>query len=110
MVNWRYFPKLHPLETSQNQSSHHRQQITANAKSFAPPLRELKRLIRLRVGEARDRVGYNMAALRLIGQTAQSRKASFLPPDDAGDMDVWAGMGLGSDMAAVLSGRPNRKR
>ena len=85
-------------------------QIIASDKAFAAPLRELKRLIRLRVGEARDRVGYNIAALRLIGQTAQARKASFRLSDDGNNVDVWAGMGLGSDMAAALSGRPNRKR
>ena len=73
-------------------------------------MRELKRLVRLRLGEARDRVGYDIAALRLIGQTAQARKSSFLTGDDGDGADVWAGMGLGSDMAAALSGRPNRKR
>lgn len=85
-------------------------QIIASEKSFAVPLRELKRLVRLRVGEARDRVGYDIAALRLIGQTAQAHKALLLPSEDGGNSDVWAGMGLGSDMAAALAGRPNRKR
>ena len=73
-------------------------------------MRELRRLIRHRVGEARDRVGYDIAALRLVAQTAQARKASFLTHDDSRTKDVWAGMGLGSDMAALLSGRPNKKR
>lgn len=85
-------------------------QIIANEKSFAAPLRELRRLVRHRVGEARDRVGYDIAALRLIGQTAQARKASFLTHSQDENTDVWAGMGLGSDVAAVLSGRPNKKR
>ena len=74
-------------------------------------MRELRRLIRLRVGQARDRAGYDIAALRLISQTAQARKAAFATNDgDANGADVWAGLGLGSDMAAVLSGRPNKKK
>ena len=62
------------------------------------------------MGEARDRVGYDIAALRLISQTAQARKASFLTNDNTENVDVWAGLGLGSDVAAALSGRPNKKR
>jgi hypothetical protein len=85
-------------------------QIIANEKAFAAPLRELRRLVRRRVGDARDRVGYDIAALRLVGQTAQARKASFLTDTSNEAADVWAGLGLGSDVAAAMSGRPNKKQ
>ena len=84
--------------------------MIANEKSLLVPLRELKRLLRYRLEELRDRVGYDIVAMRLIGQTSQARKASFLTSNDGAAVDVWAGMGLGSDTAAALAGRPNRKR
>ena len=75
---------------------------------MAPALRELRRLIRLRLGEARDMVGYDVAALRMITRTAAARKESFLPVG-ASSRDIWAGLGLGSDVAASLQGRANKK-
>lgn len=78
--------------------------------SLATPLRELLRLIQLRLRQVRDDVvGYNLAALRLVGKTATAQKhANYFGPAE-GDQDIWAGMGLGSDLAAAIQGRPNRK-
>lgn len=76
------------------------QQIVAN-RSLATPLRELKRLVKLRLAEIRDTVGFNQAALRAIAKVANDRKnAYFVPGND--DKDIWAGIGLGSDVAAAL--------
>ena len=72
---------------------------------MATPMRELRRLIRLRLGEARDTVGYNLAALRLTAKVANDRKQSSSFGFDSPSTDVWAGLGLGSDVAAALEGR-----
>jgi hypothetical protein len=82
-------------------------QIIAN-RAMVIPLRELRRLIRLRLGEARDVVGYDIAALKLIARVARERQHSFAPIAEE-VVDVWAGMGLGSDVAAAMQAR-GRKR
>jgi hypothetical protein len=82
----------------------------AAARSMAIPLRELRRLIRLRLAEDRDVVGFDLAALRLISRVANDRKNSFLVHDQSQPKDIWAGMGLGSDVAAALEGRSKNKR
>ena len=84
-------------------------QLVAN-RSMAIPLRELRRLIRLRLAEDRDVVGFDLAALRLISRVANDRKNSFLVHDQSQPEDIWAGMGLGSDVAAALEGRSKHKR
>jgi hypothetical protein len=83
-------------------------QLVAN-RSIATPLRELRRLIRLRLAEDRDVVGFDLAALRLISKVANDRKDSFLIHDSQ-PKDIWAGLGLGSDVAAALEGRSKNKR
>lgn len=85
----------------------HQNQILNN-RAIAVPLRELGRLVRLRLTESRDMVGYNLAALRTIARTAQSKKDSYLNYDDDKTNDVWAGLGLGSDLAAAVEGRRRR--
>ena len=75
---------------------------------MAIPLRELRRLIQKRLEEARDIVGYDIAALKIIGRAALERQQQFTPIEQ--DVkDVWAGMGLGSEVAAALQAR-GRKR
>jgi hypothetical protein len=54
-------------------------------------------------------IGYDLAAMKIIGRVANDRKQNYVPVD-AVVKDVWAGMGLGSDLAAVLDGRPNKKK
>lgn len=74
---------------------------------MTPLLRELRRLVRLRLGEVRDTCGYNIAACRMIGRIARDRADSknlSLAPDTS---NVWAGLGLGSDVAAALEGSRN---
>ena len=78
-------------------------QIIAN-RSLATPLRELKRLVKLRLAEIRDTVGFNQAALRTIAKVANDRKNSYFVPNNDGQ-NIWAGLGLGSDVAAALEGK-----
>lgn len=68
------------------------------------PIRELSKLVRLRLGESRDMIGFNLAALRAVARSAASKKESFLQYDNQGN-DIWAGLGLGSDLAAAVEGR-----
>lgn len=75
---------------------------------MVPPLRELRRLIRARVAETRDVAGFDLAALKFIARAANERKQSYLA-DELPTTDIWAGLGLGSDVAAALEGRPKRK-
>jgi hypothetical protein len=83
-------------------------QIIAN-RSMATPLRELRRLIRQRLEETKDVIGYDLAAMKLITRAAHQRQQAFAPIDQE-PVDVWAGMGLGSDVAAALQARRGTKR
>ena len=82
-------------------------QIVAN-RLLAIPLIELKRLVKLRITEIRDTVGFNQAALRAIAKVANERKNAYFIPDQ-NDQDIWAGLGLGSDVAAALQSHKGRK-
>jgi len=75
---------------------------------MAPPLRELRRLIRTRLAETRDVVGFDLAALKLISKAANERKQSFVGADQSAK-DIWADLGLGSDVAAALEGRSKKR-
>ena len=88
-------------------------QLILNQSTMAPLLRELRRLIRLRLGEIRDIVGYNIAACRFVGQVAKEHKESkMLSTSQMATTDIWAGLGLGSDIAAALEGqaKPGKKK
>jgi len=78
----------------------HQRQISLH-NSLLIPLRELRRLVRLRLSESRDRIGFNLAALRRIGHLHQENKAGMITADTTQN-NVWAGLGLGSDVAAAL--------
>jgi hypothetical protein len=56
-------------------------------------------------------MGFNIAALRTIGKLASDRKASYFVPEGTSD-NVWAGLGLGSDVAAALEskGKTNKHK
>jgi hypothetical protein len=73
------------------------------------PLRELRRLIRLRLAESRDIVGFNLAGLKMVARIANDRKQSFLDYEDNQSKDIWAGLGLGSDVAAALEQKSRRR-
>ena len=60
-------------------------------------------MVRLRLREARDRIGFNIAALKAVGKVASSRRSAFYSPEAA--ENVWAGLGLGSDVAAALESK-----
>ena len=70
------------------------------------PLRDLRRLIQLRLGELRDLAGYDMAALKIVGRLANDRRLHSFQSEKP--EDVWDGLGLGSDVAAALEGRPKK--
>lgn len=79
-----------------------------------PPLRELQRWTRQRLGEIRDVAGLDLAALKLLSKMVNERKENHggfgeLSSTNKG-ADVWAGLGLGSDVAAALEGRRGRGR
>jgi hypothetical protein len=77
------------------------------------PLRELRRLLRQRVGELRDVVGFDLAALKVISRVANERKQKYIFDDsEATVKDIWSTLGLGSDVAAALEGgkKTNRKK
>jgi len=84
--------------------THHYQ--VAGSKSMAIPLRELRRLLKTRLVEARDTIGYNLASVRIITKTAKDHKSRYYIPDPTDEVkDVWAGLGLGSEMAANMQKR-----
>lgn len=58
----------------------------------------------MRLAETRDVAGYDLAALKLISRAANDRKQTFLG-DQLQTKDIWAGLGLGSDLAAASEGR-----
>ena len=79
----------------------HQNQIMGHSK-MSVPLRELQRLIKLRLSEARDTVGYNLAALRMITRVASEHKSRYHIPDDANMKNVFGNLGLGSAEAEAL--------
>lgn len=54
----------------------HQNQLVGYSK-LSTPLRELRRLLRQRLSEARDSIGYNLAAIRLIQKAAQEHKGRY---------------------------------
>lgn len=74
-------------------------------RSTIVPLRELRRLLRQRLSESRDTVGFNLAALRAVARTNATKKENYLNYNAEDSKDIWAGMGLGSDLAAALESR-----
>lgn len=82
-------------------------QIVAT-QNLGVPLRELRRLVRLRLREARDVIGFNLAALSTVGKVASDRRSTF---DVSGTSEnVWAGLGLGSDVAAALESKGKSRK
>jgi hypothetical protein len=78
--------------------------------SIAVPLRELRRLLKLRLAESRDVIGFNLAALRAVARTAANRRDAYLDYNADQTKDIWAGLGLGSDVAAALESRRPARR
>lgn len=73
------------------------------------PLREIRRLLRLRLGETRDVIGFDLAALKIISRVANDHKQNFFH-NEAKVKDIWADLGLGSDVAAALEGKSKHRR
>ena len=76
---------------------------------MAPIVRELKRLLHSRLSRILDVAGYDLAALKMISKIAVDRRRSTMVQNDRQVKDVWADLGLGSDVAAALEGK-NRRR
>ena len=78
---------------------------------MTPLLRELRRLIQLRLREFQDTVGYNIAACRMIGRIHHDQKeAHFFDITAPPTKDIWAGMGLGRDVAAAAEGSGGKRK
>jgi len=84
----------------------HQNQIIATH-TLSVPLRELRRIIKRRLTEYRNAVGYNLAALKVIAQLHNEKKHEYRMDEEVDD--IWKGMGLGSDLAAALE-RKKRPR
>lgn len=86
----------------------HENQIIA-AQRLSTPLRELRRLIKDRLTECRDTIGYNLVAMKTVGRLVREKKNSFLVDEIDYDKNVWGNLGLGSDVAAALEGRDKKR-
>lgn len=90
----------------------HQNQIIATH-TLSTPLRELRRLVKVRVGESRDMVGYNLVAMKAIGRFVREQKQSkgFITgiDDNNEGNNIWSKLGLGSDVAAALEGRDKKR-
>lgn len=64
----------------------------------------------MRLAQDRDTVGFNLAALRAIARVVQENKSSYFNPEDTQSNDIWAGLGLGSDVAAALEQKGSRRK
>lgn len=73
------------------------------------PLRELRRLIKQRISQNRDMIGYNLAALRAVARSYNERKPTMKAEENSFN-DIWSGMGLGSDIAAALERKKGSKK
>jgi len=83
----------------------HQNQIISS-RSTIIPLRELRRLLRERLSESRDTIGFNLAALRAVAKANASRKESYLNYNSNDQIkDIWSGLGLGRDLAAAVESR-----
>ena len=78
----------------------HQSQLVGHER-MSVPLRELRRLLKIRLAEARDTIGYNLAAIRIIAKVAEENKNRYHVPDDT-RKDVFKDLGLGSQLSEEL--------
>lgn len=76
---------------------------------MAPMIRELKRLLHSKLSRIRDVAGYDLAAMKMMSRMAADRRRTVSIQNDSQVKDIWADLGLGSDVAAALQGK-NRRR
>jgi U3 small nucleolar RNA-associated protein 12 len=79
----------------------HQHQLVGHQK-MSVPLRELRRLLKVRLTEARDTVGYNLAAIRMVTKVSAEYKSRYHVPDDSVKQDIFKGLGLGSELSQAL--------
>lgn len=82
----------------------HQNQILSSL-SIVVPLRELRQLLRCRLSESRDSIGFNLAALRAVAAAYSNRKERYLNYRSNDLQGFWSGIGVGSDLAAALESR-----
>jgi len=70
----------------------HQAQIVAN-RTMMTPLRELQNLVRKRTTEARDTVGFNLAAMRMVARIANEKKNERLNYGEKSMKDIWGELG-----------------
>ena len=58
-------------------------------------------------GGARDAIGYNLAAIRIITKVSEEHKNRYRIPDDGIRKDVFKGLGLGGELAQDLQRKSN---
>jgi U3 small nucleolar RNA-associated protein 12 len=79
----------------------HQKQLVGHDK-LSVPLGELRRLLKQRLAEVRDTVGYNLAAIRMVQKLSNEYKNRYHVPDEGFQKDVFKGLGLGSELAETL--------
>ncbi len=79
---------------------------------MAKSLRILRKLIKTRLAAARDLIGYNLAGFRAVAESHAEKNAGKSFEKVMTAEEIWGELGLGSDVAAALSGKKNdgRKR
>ena len=77
------------------------------AHRMSVPLRELRRLLKIRLAGARDAIGYKLAAIRIITKVSEGHKNRYRIPDDGIRKDVFKGLGLGGELAQDLQRKSN---
>jgi len=50
-----------------------------------------------------------LAALRAVAKGAADKRSNYVGFAETDQTDVWAGLGLGSDVAAAMEGRGKRR-
>jgi U3 small nucleolar RNA-associated protein 12 len=83
------------IKSHQNQVVYGGSGTSKQSKSMSVPLRELRRLLKLRLGETRDTIGYNMAAMKMVIRASNERKSQYRIPDANEDkpVDIWKDLG-----------------
>jgi U3 small nucleolar RNA-associated protein 12 len=90
----------------------HQNQLVGYSK-LSTPLRELRRLLRQRLSEARDSIGYNLAAIRLIQKAAQEHKGRYriteYKEDEMKPIFTSKNLGIGSAEAEAVQRKSIRR-
>jgi len=85
------------IKTHQNQliyGGSGRAGSTGNKSNISVPLRELRRLLKDRLSESRDTIGYNLAAMRMVLRISRENKNQYhIQDNESSGEDVWKNLG-----------------